>query len=52
MTLIKELYNQSFKDLENVFVAIVMKLLSWVCFAAIGFVTIAVIYKAINGDKF
>lgn len=52
MTLIKQLYSQSFKDLENGFIAIVMKLLSWVCFASIGFVAIAVIYKAINGHQF
>lgn len=49
---IKELYKQSFKDLENNFAAILMKILAWVCFACIGFVIFVVIYKAATGYKF
>ena len=49
---IKELYKQSFKDLENDFAAIVMKILMWITFASIGFVTFVIIYKALSGHKF
>ena len=52
MTTIIELYKQSFKDLENDFAAIVIKILSWLCFLAIAFVSFGVIYKAASGYNF
>lgn len=49
---IKQLYKQSFKDLENDFAALIIKGLAWLTFASIAFVAFAVIYKAVNGYEF
>ncbi len=49
---IKELYKQSFKDLDNDFAAMIIKGLAWLTFISIAFVTFAVIYKAASGYEF
>lgn len=52
LMIIKEIYSEGFKDLENVYIALFMKIYAWSAFSLIAMAVCAFISNAVNGFTF
>ncbi len=50
--LFKDLYNEAFKNLGNIFSVNIFKVMSWFCFSCIAVILYAFVYRLATGFAF